>query len=106
MDFARAWLPKARTRLVTFVLAAGVLTWLFFAVSGPVAEGALLHEKARRPHRPPAKMRPYPPPHERTIWHGRAEQVKEAFLHAYRGYLKYAGSHDELLPVSQSAVDK
>ncbi len=49
-----------------------------------------------------------PPPHVRptTVWSERADAVKNAFLHAYRGYQEYAGSHDELLPVSDAYVDK
>ncbi|OJT12443.1 Endoplasmic reticulum mannosyl-oligosaccharide 1,2-alpha-mannosidase [Trametes pubescens] len=54
-------------------------------------------------HPPPGR----PPPHVRptTVWSERADAVKNAFLHAYRGYQEYAGSHDELLPVSDAYVD-
>jgi mannosidase alpha-like ER degradation enhancer 2 len=34
-----------------------------------------------------------------------AEVVREAFLHAWRGYERYAWGHDELLPLSRSARD-
>ena len=40
------------------------------------------------------------------VWESRAEDVKDAFLHAYHGYEKYAASFDELLPVSASGVNK
>ncbi|KAI9062582.1 glycoside hydrolase family 47 protein [Trametes sanguinea] len=48
-----------------------------------------------------------PPPHERppSKWDQRAEAVRQAFLHAYGGYKQFAGSHDELLPVSNRFVD-
>lgn len=40
------------------------------------------------------------------VWETRAEDVKNAFLHAYHGYEKHAASFDELLPVSASGVNK
>lgn len=35
----------------------------------------------------------------------RAAAVKEAFSHAWDGYMKYAFPHDELLPISNSYGD-
>lgn len=43
------------------------------------------------------------PPH---VWKGRADRVKEAFLHAYHGYEHYAFPHDELRPLSNRDRDK
>ena len=40
------------------------------------------------------------------VWETRAKDVKEAFLHAYHGYEKYAAPSDELLPLSDSRVNK
>lgn len=40
------------------------------------------------------------------VWETRAKEVKDAFLHAYHGYEKYAAPFDELLPVSDSRVNK
>jgi hypothetical protein len=40
------------------------------------------------------------------IWAERASQVRESFLHAYRGYEQYAAPHDELRPLSKQAIDK
>ena len=40
------------------------------------------------------------------VWEERAAQVKQAFLHAYRGYLQYANGHDELRPLSFIGVNK
>jgi len=42
------------------------------------------------------------PPEE---WKQRAEQVKQAFRHAYGGYERYAMPHDELRPLSNSIKD-
>ncbi|KAH7907888.1 glycoside hydrolase family 47 protein [Hygrophoropsis aurantiaca] len=39
------------------------------------------------------------------IWAARAQLVKEAFLHAYHGYERYAFPRDELLPVSNESID-
>ncbi|EGO22314.1 glycoside hydrolase family 47 protein [Serpula lacrymans var. lacrymans S7.9] len=44
---------------------------------------------------------PWPP----TLWSTRAEEVRDAFLHAYSGYQEFAVPHDELLPVSGGNVD-
>ena len=41
-----------------------------------------------------------------TNWDERAKQVKEAFQHAYHGYELYAMPADELLPVTNKAVNK
>ncbi|KAL4066002.1 glycoside hydrolase family 47 protein [Scleroderma yunnanense] len=38
-------------------------------------------------------------------WAQRAAQVREAFLHAYHGYERYAFPHDELRPLSNSSSD-
>ena len=40
------------------------------------------------------------------VWETRAKEVKDAFLHAYHGYEKYAAPSDELLPVSDSRVNQ
>lgn len=45
-----------------------------------------------------------PPPN--LLWQRRAESVKEAFMHAYRGYMQYAEGWDELLPVSNGKTNK
>ncbi|KAJ7464483.1 glycoside hydrolase family 47 protein [Mycena latifolia] len=39
------------------------------------------------------------------VWDERAVQVKRAFIHAYRGYEKYAAPHDELTPISSGFSD-
>ena len=38
-------------------------------------------------------------------WTSRAERVKQAFLHSYHGYEKYALPQDELRPVTNEGMD-
>ncbi|EPQ56632.1 glycoside hydrolase family 47 protein [Gloeophyllum trabeum ATCC 11539] len=40
-----------------------------------------------------------------AVWEARAEQVKQAFVHAYHGYEEHAAPHDELLPATAGSVD-
>ncbi|KZT25222.1 glycoside hydrolase family 47 protein [Neolentinus lepideus HHB14362 ss-1] len=40
-----------------------------------------------------------------AVWEMRAEQVKQAFVHAYHGYEQYAAPHDELLPMTAGMID-
>lgn len=102
MDYTRAWLPKFRVKLIPVVLGTGLFFWFIFSLAAPPAEGP----RVRHGHRPPPKLRPYPPPQSQTVWNSRAEQVRQAFLHAYRGYQRYAASYDELLPITNTAVNK
>lgn len=39
-------------------------------------------------------------------WPARAARVKQSFIHAYRGYERYASPMDELLPLSNGSIDK
>ena len=39
-------------------------------------------------------------------WRNRAQQVKAAFVHAYRGYEQFAWKWDELRPVSSTGQNK
>lgn len=41
----------------------------------------------------------------RAIWTTRQQKVKDAFIHAWSGYKKYAMGFDELTPLSQGGVD-
>jgi len=41
----------------------------------------------------------------RSGWISRQAKVKEAFIHAWSGYSKYAMGYDELMPLSQRGVD-
>ncbi len=63
----------------------------------PRPDGLPLHRiKIHRPQAVPAHGGP---------WAERADAVRDAFLHAYNGYLTYAAPHDELLPLSKSPYD-
>ncbi|KAI0046482.1 glycoside hydrolase family 47 protein [Auriscalpium vulgare] len=39
------------------------------------------------------------------LWTHAAQAVRDAFLHAYHGYEKYAAPHDELLPLTNMSID-
>lgn len=39
------------------------------------------------------------------VWTSRAEAVKQAFLHSWEGYRKYAWGYDHLLPLSKTGED-
>ncbi|KAK7245677.1 hypothetical protein RIF29_40525 [Crotalaria pallida] len=41
----------------------------------------------------------------RSTWITRQQKVKEAFVHAWSGYKKYAMGYDELMPLSQHGTD-
>ena len=93
------WLLKPTSRRHLAFAAAIVvsLTTLYYMVL-PRKSAAIIH------YSPPAT-------HDVTedstaLWHGRADQVKAAFLHAYHGYEQYAFYHDELRPLSNMSVDK
>ncbi|KAF7323598.1 alpha-1,2-Mannosidase [Mycena kentingensis (nom. inval.)] len=59
-----------------------------------------------RPGRPPGAPRP---PEINVpngdLWAGRANEARKAFVHAYKGYQRYALPHDELKPMSGEAID-
>lgn len=48
----------------------------------------------------------HPPNATPEEWRARAEQVKQAFLHAYHGYEQYAAPHDELKSLTNRSIDK
>ncbi|KAJ7819830.1 glycoside hydrolase [Mycena olivaceomarginata] len=57
---------------------------------------------APRERPPPAAHKPRTPG---DLWAGRANEVRKAFAHAYRGYQARALPYDELLPVSGDRVN-
>lgn len=105
MEYARARLPRLKAKLIPLVFGAGFFAWFIYWLSGQRLEGPFAHRE-RHGYRPPPRLRPYPPSHAHTVWNSRAEQVKEAFLHAYRGYQQHAASCDELLPITNTSVNK
>ncbi|KAG8956302.1 hypothetical protein FRC04_004382 [Tulasnella sp. 424] len=54
------------------------------------------------PPPPPPGKRPSP---KEALWAARAQEVKDAFAHAYDGYEKYAFPDDELLPLNKKSVN-
>ncbi|KAF9218503.1 seven-hairpin glycosidase [Gyrodon lividus] len=90
------------------------IRWL---VLGLVVVSTLWHEKYfGLPHlvepifqpayiRPPHPSEILPPHLVSNLTSPRAEAVRAAFLHAYNGYTKYAGSYDELQPISGEKVN-
>lgn len=44
-------------------------------------------------------------PYDKPEWMSRKNKVKEAFIHAWSGYRRYAFGYDELMPLSQKGVD-
>ena len=92
-----------------FLIALGAVTslWLIIAQFGsfPFRSGPPFPP----PSRPPPGFRP--PPFDGSQvgseeWAARADKVKEAFLHAYHGYEKFASPSDELLPISNGSINK
>ncbi|KAG0699899.1 glycoside hydrolase family 47 protein [Suillus ampliporus] len=47
----------------------------------------------------------YYPPETPEIWANRSIQVRDAFLHAYHGYERFAFPSDELRPISNMSID-
>lgn len=87
-------------RLIPYALGAGLFLWgtLFFA--WPAFEHAMHPPPFGRP--PSFRL----PQRGSKKWNARADAVRHAFLHAYAGYKEFAGQSDELLPLSESAVNK
>ena len=114
-----------RRPLVRIILFCLVLVFLFVALV-PHTDAAIhffddISLVPSQHQRPPIPPHPEGPPRHRikvqrplagTIaahdgpWAQRADAVRGAFLHAYKGYLAHAAPHDELLPLSKGHVDK
>lgn len=45
-------------------------------------------------------------PETPEVWTDRSFQVRDAFLHAYHGYERFAFPNDELRPLSNTSVNK
>lgn len=106
---ARSWIPKPKARLIPITLALGFVFWGLLYISSQGPPPGHFPGEDFPPRRYPPPPRPHnkiPPPLPSTVWGARSEQVRLAFLHAYRGYNEYAASHDELLPLSQGWTDK
>ncbi|KAI0060679.1 seven-hairpin glycosidase [Artomyces pyxidatus] len=69
------------------------------AIASPVIDDAIA------PASSTPKALAYPPAYPPPPWHEAAEAVKQAFLHAYSGYERFAAPHDELRPSSNLSID-
>ncbi|KAI0918074.1 hypothetical protein AcV5_002851 [Taiwanofungus camphoratus] len=87
---------KPTARLVPFGLGAGFFLWGLLYFAWPRLENSL--------PLPPSRSHLYPHQHA-TKWSARANAVRNAFLHAYSGYQEYAADADELLPLTDDAVN-
>ncbi|KAH9951155.1 glycoside hydrolase [Amylocystis lapponica] len=85
---------KPTARILPYGLGAGIFFWgVLYLVWHP-------HPFHRGP--PPQAW----PHHDHpTKWSARADAVKDAFLHAYRGYQEYAATADELLPLTDEPTN-
>ena len=114
MSSVRSCLPRSKARFTLLVLASGCFFWGLFHFATPAFPRDRLpyldHDKFILPgtHRYPPQARPFvtPPIQPSAVWSSRAEEVKQAFLHAHRGYMKFASPHDELVPLTDDYVDK
>ncbi|KAI9062605.1 glycoside hydrolase family 47 protein [Trametes sanguinea] len=108
MAFAQTMFPRSRS--ARYIAAACtaifiVSTLYYLELSGPQHAGGFGLDE-HLPH----WSAPIPTgfPQDETsplVWDARAAQVKDAFRHAYRGYLQYANGFDELRPLSKVGVN-
>ena len=113
-----------RIALLAFFLGVVVLSLIFYNDATYTVTPRFSPRPPYPPFRPPPlndppPSPPPPPPHNDShwpehdtnaialLWTSRATSVREAFLHAYRNYEKYAPfPADELLPLSNQSVLK
>lgn len=102
-------------RHIAIIAFSSILLFTFYTFADwPSSRPSMLDDNgSQRPLPPHAPRPPRPPANQdsktsqpNSEWAQRAQEVKEAFLYAYRGYEKYAAPHDELLPVNGSYIDK
>jgi hypothetical protein len=96
-------LQKPLVRLILLSIALCTTLWFIYTMGyDPIAP---YH---RHRHEVPNHYRPLPSSSfaSPSLWSARADQVREAYLHAYRGYSTYAGEHDELLPITNGHINK
>ncbi|RZB82216.1 mannosyl-oligosaccharide 1,2-alpha-mannosidase MNS3-like [Glycine soja] len=90
----------------------------FYANSSIVNGAGKIKRLWRRPPRLPPRLSPDEtgtgngnghvlgnPDVVRSMWIARQKKVKEAFIHAWSGYKKFAMGYDELMPLSQHGID-
>ncbi|KAF4602218.1 hypothetical protein EYR40_005422 [Pleurotus pulmonarius] len=118
-SFSRQWLGRPLARWaalgVCLVLGFWFLTPLFFEWSDEIQFAPRftlpplqdVFGSAPWAHAQPGLVMGVMPPKldESRLWNQRAAQVRDAYLHGYKHYLKYASGHDELLPLSNGWQD-
>jgi mannosyl-oligosaccharide alpha-1,2-mannosidase len=82
---------KPALRWLSYLFALLVTVWLFAPYILP----------ERDPITFPSEMTPAP-----EVLSARAQQVQDAYVHAYSGYKKHAWTFDELKPVTGGSVNK
>jgi hypothetical protein len=94
-------------RALLYAGLAVVGTWTLYSTllfrSGPPLAPGSGHEFEDDLMRRPIPTGLHPAP---STWEGKADRVREAFLHAYHGWETLAAPADELLPLSEGKVNK
>jgi hypothetical protein len=96
--------------MVAFYAIIGIfVTWMLYSLMFHDVERDQYdgHYDKTSPSRPTLHLgSPYPGGEAPATWPTRANAVRDAFKHAYRGYERYAAPADELLPLSEQPTDK
>ena len=94
--------------LVLIAIGALLVVGTLFYIAQPVHlfQDPLYQERPRYRNAPPLQFPSRPTSQPHSLWNARAEEVKNAFRHAYAGYMEYAAGHDELKPVTNEPDDK
>ena len=95
-------------RYITAAVAAVFVVSTLYYIQTPALSRGLSSDSFNAPWDTPATAKPWQRPvaPSSPIWDDRAAQVKDMYRHAYSGYLKHAAGFDELLPLSNSAINK
>ncbi|GBE87562.1 Mannosyl-oligosaccharide 1,2-alpha-mannosidase [Sparassis crispa] len=88
---------KPSARLIPFGVGAGVVLWAIYCFVSWTD-----HPWHPSSHPSGYNFNPF---RRRTTWLERADAVRGAFLHAYKGYREFAANNDELLPLTDGAVN-
>jgi mannosyl-oligosaccharide alpha-1,2-mannosidase len=83
--------PRVRQFLASGIAATLFLVAIYTYWSPSTSQRVYPIPDRTSPNTPPSE----PELDSTKIWAERAEQVRKAFLHCYRGYEKYAFPHDE-----------
>jgi hypothetical protein len=83
---------RITSRHVVAIIGSFIVLWTFFSFTDTSPSHYLSSI---------VPVAPTPP----ETWTERAEQVKDAFRHAYSGYERLAYPHDELKPLSELTED-